>query len=112
MSVVLRHIAVALLVSFGAWLKALWLGDWVEVGKAESGGQGHFAGFKFALNGRTLEGGEIGGRALECFDLGELTRLGGWAGVLFCHGDFLHDLKSALTECLDGGVVLTEVALL
>ena len=100
-----------LFVSLDAWFKAR---GWVVevVGKVGSGGQGHFAGFKFALNGRTLEGGEIGGRALECFDLGELTRLGGWAGVLFCHGDFLHDLKSALTECLDGGVVLTEVALL
>lgn len=78
MFVVLRHIAVVLFVSFDAWLRALWLGgyaagrlgDLVEVGKVGSGGQGHFAGFKLALNGRTLERGEIGGRALQCFDLG------------------------------------------
>lgn len=80
--------------------------------KVGSGSQSHFAGFDFALNGRTLEGGKEGGRTLESFDLGEVTCLGGGAGVLFSHGDFLHDLKSTLTECLDRGVVLAEIALL
>lgn len=81
MFVVWRHIAVVLFVSFDAWLRALWLGGYaaarlgdlgeVEVGKVESGGHGHFAGFDIAAYGRTVERGQIGGRALKCSNLCE-----------------------------------------